>query len=239
MNQKGFANIVLIIVIVVLAGAVGYFALVRKSTPIAQQVSTPTPTQTTTGKIVDATQYIVDDFLKQNNSISPANVDFIKKITNYKESIDAWGKNLASIRIVKNEADENIIYFVDNGNDQSSKTADVYSLNLKTNILKEIYKSTPSIYYFHLIGRQDGKLLFQKIDQQDSPGFCHNNGWVYAYEHPLPRPKSKYPNQDDSRTIKSLDLDNPSVGFSAFTIPKEKYNSEVTKQETCQQEMKN
>ena len=47
MNQKGFANIVLVVVIVILVGAVGYFAFVKKSEPIAQQ-PTPTPTQTTT-----------------------------------------------------------------------------------------------------------------------------------------------------------------------------------------------
>src|SRR3989344_3526537 len=46
MNQKGFANIILVIVIVVLVGAVGYFAFVKKSEPIAQQ-PTPTPTATT------------------------------------------------------------------------------------------------------------------------------------------------------------------------------------------------
>ncbi len=45
MNQKGFANIILVVVIVVLVGVVGYFAFVKKSGPIAQQ---PTPTQTTT-----------------------------------------------------------------------------------------------------------------------------------------------------------------------------------------------
>ena len=44
MNQKGFANIILVVVIVILVGAVGYFAFVKKSEPIAQQ---PTPTQTT------------------------------------------------------------------------------------------------------------------------------------------------------------------------------------------------
>ena len=44
MNQKGFANIVLIVVIVILVGAVGYFALVKKSPPIVQQMPTPTPT---------------------------------------------------------------------------------------------------------------------------------------------------------------------------------------------------
>lgn len=48
MNQKGFANIILVVVIVaVLVGAVGYFAFVKKSEPIAQQ-PTPTPTQTIT-----------------------------------------------------------------------------------------------------------------------------------------------------------------------------------------------
>ena len=42
-NQKGFANIVLIVLVVVLAGAVGYFALVKKSPEVSQQTNTPTP----------------------------------------------------------------------------------------------------------------------------------------------------------------------------------------------------
>jgi len=46
-NQKGFANIVLIGVIVVLVGVVGYFTFIKKSEPVAEQ-PTPTPTQTTT-----------------------------------------------------------------------------------------------------------------------------------------------------------------------------------------------
>lgn len=37
MNQKGFANIILVVVIVLLLGAVGYFAFVKKSEPVAQQ----------------------------------------------------------------------------------------------------------------------------------------------------------------------------------------------------------
>src|SRR3989338_7042964 len=45
MNQKGFVNIILVAVVVVLVGAVGYFMFVKKSEPIAQQ---PTPTQTKT-----------------------------------------------------------------------------------------------------------------------------------------------------------------------------------------------
>lgn len=44
-NQKGFVNIVLIVLVVILAGTVGYFALIKKSEPIAQQ---PNPTQTQT-----------------------------------------------------------------------------------------------------------------------------------------------------------------------------------------------
>lgn len=47
MNQKGFANIILVVVIVILLGVVGYFAFVKKSEPIAQQPA-PTPTQSKT-----------------------------------------------------------------------------------------------------------------------------------------------------------------------------------------------
>jgi hypothetical protein len=39
-SQKGFANIALVVVIVILVGAVGYFALVKKSEPVLQE---PTP----------------------------------------------------------------------------------------------------------------------------------------------------------------------------------------------------
>jgi hypothetical protein len=45
MNQKGFTNIILIIVIVILVGAIGYFSLVKKYVPVAQpptQISTQT-----------------------------------------------------------------------------------------------------------------------------------------------------------------------------------------------------
>ena len=46
-NQKGFVNIILVVVIVVLVGAVGYFAFVKKSEPVAQQ-TTPLPANTQT-----------------------------------------------------------------------------------------------------------------------------------------------------------------------------------------------
>ncbi len=45
MNQKGFANIILIVVVAILTGIVGYFTLVKKSPPIVRQTSTPTPTK--------------------------------------------------------------------------------------------------------------------------------------------------------------------------------------------------
>ena len=40
MNKKGFANIVLIILVVVLAGALGYVALIKKTAPVEQPQST-------------------------------------------------------------------------------------------------------------------------------------------------------------------------------------------------------
>jgi hypothetical protein len=51
MNQKGFANIALIVVIIILVGAVGYFAFVKKSEPVTQQ---PATTQTTTAPTTQA-----------------------------------------------------------------------------------------------------------------------------------------------------------------------------------------
>lgn len=43
MNQKGFANIILIVVAVLVIGGIGYFALVKKSEPVVIEQSTPTP----------------------------------------------------------------------------------------------------------------------------------------------------------------------------------------------------
>ena len=45
-HQKGFANIISVVLIVVFIGALGYFALVKKSEQISQQ-TVPTPTQIT------------------------------------------------------------------------------------------------------------------------------------------------------------------------------------------------
>lgn len=59
MNQKGFAKTILVVVIVVLLGTVGYFAFVKKTEPVAQQpTSTPTPTDPTANwKIYSNTRY--------------------------------------------------------------------------------------------------------------------------------------------------------------------------------------
>lgn len=63
-NRKGFVNIAFVILILVLAGALGYFALVKNSTPVVEQSPTKqTPTQpstTDTGQkppISDTTEY--------------------------------------------------------------------------------------------------------------------------------------------------------------------------------------
>ena len=49
MNQKGFANIALIVLVVILAGVAGYFALNNRSAtpPITNEQPTPTPSQPT------------------------------------------------------------------------------------------------------------------------------------------------------------------------------------------------
>ena len=40
MNQSGFANIALIVLTIILAGAVGYFVMTRKQEPVTQQTTT-------------------------------------------------------------------------------------------------------------------------------------------------------------------------------------------------------
>jgi len=48
MNQKGFANIILVLIIIAIAGVAGYFVLTKKQTPVVQPATTPTPTATHT-----------------------------------------------------------------------------------------------------------------------------------------------------------------------------------------------
>ena len=46
-QQKGFANITLVVLVVILVGVAGYFALVKKSEPVTQQTTTPLATTQT------------------------------------------------------------------------------------------------------------------------------------------------------------------------------------------------
>ena len=51
-NQKGFVNIILIVVIVLVAGTVGYFVLIRKQEPVTPQTTAPPPAvQTPTSRM--------------------------------------------------------------------------------------------------------------------------------------------------------------------------------------------
>ncbi|MBI2055962.1 MAG: IPT/TIG domain-containing protein [Candidatus Sungbacteria bacterium] len=65
MNQKGFANIILIVLVVVLAGALGYVTLVKKLAPVEQpstnnsqntQTTTPPPSNNPASQNPPATQ---------------------------------------------------------------------------------------------------------------------------------------------------------------------------------------
>ena len=84
MNQKGFANIVLIVLVVILVGAVGYFALVKKSpTPTSENPPTNNlPTQQTPPTAT-------------NNP--PATIPTTPSLSADKKSISADGKILLAI----------------------------------------------------------------------------------------------------------------------------------------------
>ena len=71
MNQRGFVNIIIIILVVAIAGTIGYFALVKKQTPVTPQTPTTksnpiaTPPQATPQNV---TQKNVDDCNSISNS---------------------------------------------------------------------------------------------------------------------------------------------------------------------------
>lgn len=79
MNQKDFANIILVVVVVTLLGAVGYFAFVKKSEPVAQQ-PTPTPTPTQTKTLASPTP-------------TPSNISVLAGRTAYKNSVNSFTFN--------------------------------------------------------------------------------------------------------------------------------------------------
>ena len=57
-NQKGFTNIILVtIIVVILVGTVGYFIFIKKSEPITQQPTTAQTTASNSGKAYQNNQY--------------------------------------------------------------------------------------------------------------------------------------------------------------------------------------
>ena len=67
MNKNGFASMVIVVLVVIIIGAVGYFALVKKQEPFAQQIDIPSSIDTKTSKSkilkVDFTQSDIGKFL--------------------------------------------------------------------------------------------------------------------------------------------------------------------------------
>ncbi|MFA5994421.1 MAG: hypothetical protein WC823_05680 [Parcubacteria group bacterium] len=183
-------------------------------------------------------RYFVNDFLKQNLSISVINMDLIKELTYYKKMAESNNEKYAQIEIVRDTLNKNIIYFIDGRFhfNHSLMKPDIYSLNLETNELINIYKAKDNSYDIELVGIKNNNLLFFKKGINDSPGPCFNY-WVTAYEHPLPRSKNLPAYfQGDLMTIKSINLNNIKAGFSNFTVPKEKYISELALQKKCSKE---
>ncbi len=75
MNQKGFKNIALIIVIIVLVGTVGYFAFIQKLKPVAQQspsLITNTPYTGTTSPTPTPTAIVTDEPASWNLYVYPS-----------------------------------------------------------------------------------------------------------------------------------------------------------------------
>src|SRR3989344_20512 len=86
MNQKGFANIILVVVIVILVGVVGYFALVRKS-PLPVTTDNFSVTPVASDKIVPPQK-----ILKVSIGLIPAQFspDFYPKVSADGSKIVFW-----------------------------------------------------------------------------------------------------------------------------------------------------
>lgn len=92
MNQKGFANIILIAVVVILVGVAGYFVFVKKTGPVAEQLtptpatsntpaSTPTPSSKPTPFVGTKTTFIPDRIV----SIDPVKKTFVLNLESRQE----------------------------------------------------------------------------------------------------------------------------------------------------------
>jgi hypothetical protein len=115
-----------------------------------------------------------------------------------------------------------MIYFTSDKGNSGIIEAGVYSLNSKTNELKTIYKVSND-YYLRLRGKQNDKLLLEKMDWMNSPGPCFNI-WVYAFENPK---------EDKRAAIKSLSINGSNTELSSFSVPKEKYESTKAEEAAC------
>ncbi len=121
MNQKGFANIILVIVIVILVGTVGYLGFVKKSEPIAGRL-TPTPIQTQKSASPNQTanwktytnsqygfefkypaNYVVTKTPEENNKFVTFSVNHFQVVVYPSDlSIDAFIKDQAQSYLISN-----------------------------------------------------------------------------------------------------------------------------------------
>src|SRR3989344_9574219 len=138
MNQKGFANVVLVIAIVIVVGAVGYFAFVEKSEPVFQTNNTiPTKTDTSninptsSSKIYSESEILAS--LKTNWQSTQALITFrpsyhnqaedAKKVWRNPSAIQFIGKNNVLVRF---EDDNNVHVAVFNFNGSKFNLLEVF-----------------------------------------------------------------------------------------------------------------
>lgn len=179
----------------------------------------------------------VGSFLEQNKDIAPGAILFIKDVSNYDQYLSAFGENYATVSIVNDPWNSNIIYLSEEINswerpdlqtmsDRERRPygiSNIYSLNLKTGESKLIYSSGPSLYRFSITGERDGRrLVLEKMDRMDSTGPCYDIV-VSAYENP----------EADSRVFVSLDPKKPETGLLPHAVAKEEYERSKLDLEKC------
>jgi len=82
MKQKGFTSIILVIVVIIIAGAVGYFALVKKSPQLVQEkTSTPTDEIECAQKLTTQREYLKNDTLATTETFEKYPVNNILQTT--------------------------------------------------------------------------------------------------------------------------------------------------------------
>jgi|SRR3989344_760620 len=147
MDQKGFANIALILIIIVLVGAGGYFIFYKKSEPITQQ--TPTPQNPTP----PATQ------TQNNNSQTTATQDKTaswKTYTNTKYDIEF--KYPSSLALTERE--------------RTHPTGDSFEISFRENNSLSL---TVVVYLKNPTGDIDQSLNYIKTNYKDAQKIVVNN----------------------------------------------------------------